>query len=69
MDIKEEFTKKVKDNLEDRIENSAMRPTMEVWPGEDDFAHWVAYHKAKDRAVICNSPEYKDTPFCGGGSH
>ena len=69
MTIKEEFTSKIEDKLEDRIENAGMRPTIEVWPGEDDFAQWVASHKAKDRAVICNSPEYKDTPFCGRGSH
>lgn len=69
MAIKEEFTAKVKDNLEDRIENFGMRPTMEVWPVEDDFARWVAYHQARDRAMICNSPEFKDTPFCGRGSH
>lgn len=69
MAIKTEFEKKIKDTVGDRIENQGMRPEIEVRPVEDDFGHWVASKEARERAVICNSPEYKDTPFCGTGHH
>ena len=67
--LKEEFLTEVNGNLEARIEEQGMRPHIEVWPADDEYARWVAYHEAKDRAVICNTPEYKDTPFCGTGCH
>lgn len=67
--IKEEFSTAVKSNLDARIEEQEMRPHIEVWPVEDDFGRWVAYHEAKERAVICSTPEYRDTPFCGTGCH
>jgi hypothetical protein len=66
---KKDFLTKLSSNLDERIEEQEMRPRIEVWPGDDDFAHWVAYHEAKERAVICSTPEYKDTPFCGTGCH
>jgi hypothetical protein len=67
--MKEEFLTEVNDYLEARIEEQGMRPRIEVCPADDDYARWVAYHEAKDRAVICSTPEYKDTPFCGTGCH
>lgn len=66
---KDDFVSNINDGFTERTEDLDLRPTMEVWPAEDDFGHWVAFHEAKERAVICNTPEYKDTPFCGSGSH
>jgi hypothetical protein len=59
----------VNNNLDARIEEQGMRPHVEVWPADDEFGRWVAYHKAKERAVICTTPEFQDTPFCGTGCH
>ena len=67
--LKDEFVARIHEGLEVRNDSLNLRPTIEVWPAEDDFGHWVAYHEAKERAVICNTPEYKDTPYCGSGSH
>jgi hypothetical protein len=67
--MKEEFLTAVNDNLEARIEDQGIRPRIEVCPADDEYARWVAYHEAKDRAVICQTPEYRDTPFCGTGCH
>jgi len=58
--IREEFLTEVNDNLDARIEEQGMRPNIEVWPVDDEFARWVAYHEAKERAVICSTPEFKD---------
>jgi hypothetical protein len=65
--MKKEFEKKIKDNLSERIGEQEVRPHVEVWPEEDDFARWVASKRDKVRSVICNTPEYKDMPFCGRG--
>ncbi len=65
----EDFVRNIDVNLRDRIDNEGMRPTVEVWPADDDFARWVASKEAKARAVICTTPEFKDTPFCGSGCH
>jgi hypothetical protein len=63
------FFDEVLSDLESRIRASALRPQIEVWPEDDDFANWLTYHEAKERAVICKTPEFKDTPFCGTGYH
>jgi hypothetical protein len=69
MDIKNEFVEDVKSALQDRMESLNMRPNIELFPGEDDFAEWVACHERKARTAICNAPEFRDTPFCGTGAH
>ena len=69
MDIKTQFEKKIKDGICDRIEGHGSRPYIEVWPAEDDFGHWVASKERRVRGVICNTPEHKDTPYCGTGYH
>lgn len=69
MEFKDEFIEDVVGGLTDRIAYMDMRPMVEMWPGEDDFAEWVASHQVRERAVICSTPEFKDTPFCGTGCH
>lgn len=69
MSLKKDVENNVKKNRETRFNDKDNRPLMEVWPSDDDFGHWVAYHEAKERGVICNTPEFKDTPFCGSGHH
>lgn len=54
---------------EDRPFYYELRPGIEVWPGEGDFADWIAYHMAKDRPLICRMPEFRASPFCGAGHH
>lgn len=68
-DITRDFLAEVKGNLDRREEEQGLRPVVEVWPDEDGFGRWVAYHEAKERAVICSTPEYEGSPFCGTGSH
>ena len=65
--FRKEFEEKIKDNLDERIREQDVRPHVEVWPEEDDFGRWVASKKDAVRSVICNTPEYKDMPFCGRG--
>jgi len=69
MSIKEEFLGNIVGNLGDRIESQGVRPTVEVWPEEDDFGRWVASHRDPVLGVVCNTPEYRDLPFCGRGVH
>jgi hypothetical protein len=63
------FLDEALNDLDSRISAGATRPLVEIWPEDDDFARWLAYHEAKERAVICKTPEFKDTPFCGTGYH
>ncbi len=67
--FKAEFEEKIVAGLDSRSEDHGLRPAMEVWPEEDDFARWVSFHEDKVRAVICATPEFKDAPFCGRGFH
>jgi hypothetical protein len=69
MSIREDFVEAVKEGLGARVEAQAKRPTVEVWPEEDDFGRWIASHTDRVRTVICETPEFKDAPFCGRGSH
>lgn len=66
------YSKHMRDYLDEsvqsRFENQHSRPTMEVWPDDDD-AMWVMRHSDSARAVICATPEFGDSPFCGVGSH
>jgi hypothetical protein len=69
MSFKEEFMKDVSEGLAVRIEEQGFRPNVEIWPEEDDFGRWVASHGNGVIPVVCNSPEFKDAPFCGRGLH
>jgi hypothetical protein len=69
MSFKKEFTEKIKDGVSDSYGRDVSRPNIEVWPDEDGFGQWVASHEDKVRTVICGTPEFKDAPFCGRGSH
>jgi hypothetical protein len=69
MSFRDDFLKDINDNLDSRIEEQGMRPTIELWPCEDADSHWVAFHEAKDRSVICSAQEFENMPFCGSGSH
>lgn len=69
MSIKKEFVDDIKFATGSRTDDLDMRPSIELWPGEDDFAEWLACHEASRRTVICNTPEFRDTPFCGTGFH
>ena len=66
------FRKEMMDGISDtegvRITNEAYRPSVEVWP-DDDFAEWVSAHEDRVRHIICNTPEFRATPYCGVGSH
>jgi hypothetical protein len=68
-EFKREFINDINSNLAQRIDAAADRPMVEVWPFEDEDSHWIASHQQKERAVICDSPEFRDTPFCGTGAH
>jgi hypothetical protein len=69
MSFKDEFLQDIVDGYNDRVNEQTVRPRMEVCPFEDDFSNWVAGHQEKKRAIICNSPEFMNTPFCGTGCH
>jgi hypothetical protein len=49
-----------------RFANGDARPFVEVWP-DDDFADWVSAHSDRTRNIICRTPEFKATPYCGAG--
>ncbi len=61
----EEF---LKESQEERLENQSARPGIEVWPDDDD-AMWILRHSDASRDVICSTPEFGDSPFCGTGHH
>jgi len=69
MSARDEFIRDINDGLGQRIEDQNNRPNIEVWPDEDGFGRWVAAHRNKVRPVICSSPEFADSPFCGRGFH
>ncbi len=69
MSASKEFVRDIVNGLNDRIEGQDNRPNIEVWPEEDDFGRWVASHRDRVRSVVCSTPEYADTPFCGRGAH
>lgn len=52
----------------DRFEGQFGRSGVEVWPGDEDDM-WVMRHTDPTRAVICATPEFASTPFCGVGQH
>ncbi len=69
MAIREEFVDGINEGFGDRIEGANHRPSVEVWPEEDDFGRWVASHEEPVRTVICGTPEFADSPYCGRGYH
>ncbi len=69
MSFKDEFNGAVREGFEGRVEAAETNPNIEVWPEEDDFGRWVASHSDRLRTVVCETPEFKDAPFCGRGYH
>lgn len=67
--FKQDFVNSIRDTDEARANELNVRPQMEVWPFEDDWGHWVLSHEDPTRSVICNTPEFKDSPYCGHGVH
>jgi len=58
----------LEESRESRLENQYMRPNVEVWPDDDD-SMWVLRHSNPAMDVICSTPEFGDSPFCGTGFH
>jgi hypothetical protein len=56
------------ESKEARFENQFSRPGIEIWPDDED-ALWIMRHTDPARAVICRTPEFSNTPFCGVGMH
>ncbi len=69
MKIQDEFVEAIKSGLDDRIGESNFRPQVEVWPEEDDFGRWVASHEGRVKGILCQTPEFGSSPFCGRGMH
>ncbi len=67
MSFKDEFLSFIRKNQAERFENAASRPLVEVWP--DDDSDWVASHEDPVRQILCMTPEFESTPFCGRGYH
>lgn len=63
MSAKEDFVMAIKEGFGARVHGHELRPNIEVWPEEDDFGKWVASHEDKVRTVLCETPEFKDTPL------
>ncbi len=67
MSIDRESGTGVGDGPDDQKEDLYVRPGIEVWPDEGNFADWIAYHMTTIRPVICTMPEFRASPFCGMG--
>jgi hypothetical protein len=67
--LRDQFLSSITQLKDVRRDEHAFRPEIEVWPFEEDYAHWVISHEDPARSVICNTPEFKDSPFCGHGAH
>lgn len=66
MSFKQEMMDEISDGQELRFANGNDRPSVEVWP-EDDFADWVSAHSDRARNIICHTPEFRASPYCGAG--
>jgi hypothetical protein len=66
MSFKKEMMDEIQAGQELRFANGDARPSVEVWP-DDDFADWVSAHSDRTRNIICRTPEFKATPYCGAG--
>jgi hypothetical protein len=69
MSMKEDFVEAIEEGFSARVEAQDTRPTVEVWPEEDDFGRWVASREHRVWSVVCKTPEFEDAPFCGRGYH
>jgi len=67
MSLKNELEESLNRTLDERIFEQGSRPVIEFLP--DDFDLWVASHEDRVRAVLCSTPEFESTPFCGSGLH
>ncbi|MBM4327998.1 MAG: hypothetical protein FJ118_12645 [Deltaproteobacteria bacterium] len=67
MSLKSEFEQNLISTRDQRIAEQDTRPVMEFLP--DDFDLWVASHDDRVRAVVCSTPEFESSPFCGSGIH
>jgi hypothetical protein len=68
MSIRSDLLNALKETEESRLNDRDNRPMVEVWP-DDEFAFWVSQHQDASRHIICSTPEFMDTPFCGVGFH
>ena len=64
----QDFKKKIKDLLSSRIEEQDTLPRNDAG-GLDDFRQWISEHSDQATGVICDTPEFKDMPFCGSGNY
>jgi hypothetical protein len=62
------MTDYLNEDPESRYDNQFSRPGVEVWTDDDD-AMWILSHNDPARSVICSTPEFMDSPFCGTGFH
>lgn len=69
MSVREDFAETAKELFGVQVGARESRPSVEVWPEEDDFGRWVASHTDRVRTIVCETPEFKDAPFCGRGHH
>lgn len=69
MSVRRELWGEIDHGLDSLVDGQTERPAVEIWPEEDDFGRWVAGHNDPLRTVICNTPEYKGSPYCGRGLH
>ncbi len=67
MSLKKKFLSDIKKTESERFENSGNRPLIEIWP--DDESDWIMSHEDQVRQVLCITPEFESTPFCGKGLH
>ncbi|MBI5568553.1 MAG: hypothetical protein HY914_01260 [Desulfomonile tiedjei] len=67
--LSEDFEQEVVDGLEAQMIGEKNRPTVEGWSEDEDYSDWVATHGDQIRTIICNTPEFRDSPFCGPGLH
>lgn len=67
MSLKDDFVRDIRENEGERFESVGFRPSLEYWP--DDFGEWVAAHENPVASVICGTPEFESSPFCGKGYH
>jgi hypothetical protein len=68
MSYKKHMEDYLKESRETRFESQSSRPSIEIWPDDDD-AMWLLRHSNPTRDIICTTPEFGDSPFCGTGHH
>ncbi len=68
MSYKRYMEEYIAESEEARFGNQFSRPGVEIWPDDED-AQWVMRHTDPARAIICSTPEFGDSPFCGIGQH